>query len=669
MEKNWSKILFTLTGALSLFLISFFTTVKYTSSDPQLSLLTSQAILEQGTTNLYSYYNSVKPEEFSDGTWKYSLRKEENKVYYFYPIGTSVLAIPIVGIARVLGYDMLQKKDDALWQCLIASGCVALIFIGLLMIGKEYLPFNVALLLAFFFCVSTSIISAVALALWSFNFEMIFLLLAFYHIIRNKDHLGNVKGYKLGIFLYFAWFCRPSALPLLGIMAIWLYYVNKKQALYYSLSMLALYLPFGWYSLSHFHLIVPAYYHPLFWIHMMPPEQPFYERLAAILVSPARGLFLFTPALLIPLVGLLVRDIRKNSLYILCLILFLVHTFMLARQANWWGGWSFGPRLFVDALIPLFVMLVLVLHRFLKNYFILISFILLTIPGIWIHSVAGGFHKAALAWNDNPPIDEYVGFYTWNFDYPQMLADSVSNENKKNEYLLLSKLERGIHKLKFGDKVVFGLDNSACEVGRKVNALPAFSHLRLYCNQDTFEKDNVDTFYVTPNMLDVFMKDSHFVMKAPDARNLSEYIEAHKDEHIFIASKHELFAKMSDATLAFFKDRNSKLLKVKDTEGIVMHLHKGAILQELISETDKDPMVCEVNGKMVRLYSNGKTRASIQINGKECSINDGGFNIVCLNDQGEITDAARFNTHYIDVEYLYLFTFFRAKNNQERPRK
>jgi len=661
MRRAWLKILLTLIGAYILYFISYNSTVKYTFSDPQLTLLTSQSLLQNQSTNLYPYYTKVKPEDFADGNWKYSYWEKQKKVYYFYPIGTSILSIPVVALANSLGVDFIDKKSDAIWQCIISSACVCIIFLLLTLIASKFISYYYSLLASFIFCLSTSIISTVALALWSFNYEMIFILLCFLHIVNHKDDLKNIKGYKIGMYIFVAWLCRPSVLIVIGILAVCLFFINKKQLLYFILTLFIMYIPLGIYSFTHFNLSVPAYYHPLFWTHMPPSEQPFGERLVAILFSPARGLLLFTPVLILSFAGIIKKDIRKNPLYIISFIWVFIHAIMLARQANWWGGWSYGPRLFTDALIPLFIMLIISFKNSNRKIIFASTFILLSIPGVAIHSFVGANNKFTIKWNDNPPIDEHIDYYMWNFEYAQFLADSVSNENKKEEYQLLKKLDKGIHKLKQGDKVLFNINHIACAVGEKVNAQKDFKKIKLYCDVNELLQSKTDTFYITPNLLDVFMKDSNYVMQPPNMQTLANYIQANANYHIFMATKNDLFTKMSDGTKTFFRNQNSQLFNVKEGDGFVMHLYKGKIIQESIPEKEKNYFDYEINGKNVKVISNGKTVASIKVNGKEYSINDGGFNIVCIDNKGEVTDVARFNTHFIDAEYIYLFKFYRKK--------
>ncbi len=79
------------------------------------------------------------------------------------------------------------------------------------------------------------------------------------------------------------------------------------------------------------------------------------EGMAGTLVSPSRGLFVFSPwvALAIAVLPVSFRKIAPGSLVRwLCLAL-IPYLFVLSKYAVWWGGGCFGPRYWTDAA-PIF---------------------------------------------------------------------------------------------------------------------------------------------------------------------------------------------------------------------------------------------------------------------------------------------------------------------------
>jgi hypothetical protein len=80
------------------------------------------------------------------------------------------------------------------------------------------------------------------------------------------------------------------------------------------------------------------------------------ESLAGLLVSPARGLLVFTPIALIALWGLRVQA-RSMTLARILLAAVITHFAFMATWNEWHGGESFGPRLLTDLLPALFFFL------------------------------------------------------------------------------------------------------------------------------------------------------------------------------------------------------------------------------------------------------------------------------------------------------------------------
>ncbi|MEZ4643891.1 MAG: hypothetical protein R3E31_14360 [Chloroflexota bacterium] len=71
-----------------------------------------------------------------------------------------------------------------------------------------------------------------------------------------------------------------------------------------------------------------------------------------ITFSPGRGLSTFTPTLLWVLAGAVWQAVicASRPLALLLLAWMSLHALMITRFWNWWGGFSFGPRLLTELL-------------------------------------------------------------------------------------------------------------------------------------------------------------------------------------------------------------------------------------------------------------------------------------------------------------------------------
>ena len=82
--------------------------------------------------------------------------------------------------------------------------------------------------------------------------------------------------------------------------------------------------------------------------------------LAGNLVSPARGLFVFCPLVVLSVAGVVVRwrAGELTSFWKALAVIPVLQWIVISAFKHWWGGDSYGPRFFTD-LVPVFVVLAL----------------------------------------------------------------------------------------------------------------------------------------------------------------------------------------------------------------------------------------------------------------------------------------------------------------------
>jgi len=93
---------------------------------------------------------------------------------------------------------------------------------------------------------------------------------------------------------------------------------------------------------------LPPYYQPSFF----GANYFFWEALGGQLVSPARGLFVYSPVLLGSIAGAAIklRQRRFTALDLSLALAILAHWVVISTIRSWWGGHSYGPRFFTDML-------------------------------------------------------------------------------------------------------------------------------------------------------------------------------------------------------------------------------------------------------------------------------------------------------------------------------
>jgi hypothetical protein len=123
---------------------------------------------------------------------------------------------------------------------------------------------------------------------------------------------------------------------------------------------------FGVYSLTTFGSPIPPYF---LTSHLQSGvlgvetlQRSYLQALAGTLFSPGRGLFVYVPFLALVLVLAVVyrRQLVDKKLAWIAVGVSLAHWQLLSANRIWWGGQSFGPRLFSDVLVWLFLLAVMV---------------------------------------------------------------------------------------------------------------------------------------------------------------------------------------------------------------------------------------------------------------------------------------------------------------------
>jgi hypothetical protein len=148
--------------------------------------------------------------------------------------------------------------------------------------------------------------------------------------------------------------------------------------------------------------------------------------LAGHLVSPSRGLFVFSP--IIPfLVWLVLRNrshLPMRPLVALAALTAGVHLVVASAWANWWGGNSYGPRLLTD-IIPWLVLLAIAglaawREAGLKGWFTRAVCATLLIISVAIHA-RGAFSTDPYWWASQPFGLQEHPERVWDWRDPQFL--------------------------------------------------------------------------------------------------------------------------------------------------------------------------------------------------------------------------------------------------------
>jgi len=165
----------------------------------------------------------------------------------------------------------------------------------------------------------------------------------------------------------------------------------------------------------------------------MGAGNPKLDVLWLITFHPFRGIFVYSPMLLLGFLGvfwILMRDVARRSLAVLCLSCILFYLFFNSAYYMWWGGWSFSPR-HLAPTIPFFAAGLLPWLRHAAGRMLII---LTGIIGVTIHMLVnatepqppdGGWQEALLY----PDLSGFDYSAVFIQDTLQRISDSAFDSN------------------------------------------------------------------------------------------------------------------------------------------------------------------------------------------------------------------------------------------------
>jgi hypothetical protein len=268
-----------------------------------------------------------------------------------YPALPALMAAPVFFLCRLF-FDLNPAGVSAagkLTAALLSAIAVALLFAAFYRRASPRLSLVSALL----FGLGTSVYST-SQALWQHPAVLLFMVIAISALERVDALEGAgqlVPALTAALSLSLAAASRPAAVPMCAVLFLFLLHRARVHA------------P-GLIAIACVPAALVASYNTLFfgapWRFGAAMSGRFFsafpESIAGLLVSPARGLFVFTPIAVLALLSLLARA-RRSIFARGLLAAVLTHFFFMATWNEWHGGESFGPRLLTDLLPPLFFFL------------------------------------------------------------------------------------------------------------------------------------------------------------------------------------------------------------------------------------------------------------------------------------------------------------------------
>jgi hypothetical protein len=230
--------------------------------------------------------------------------------------------------------------------------CAAAAATFFLLIFVKFQRLPVALATTFIFSLCTSMWSVATRALWQHG-PLVFMLVTAMLLIQLASKRRSLIQYA-SLPLAMAYIIRPTAsIPIVVITSYVLIYY-RACFVRYALWAMLIAVPFIAFNLEIYGKILSHYYSGLSYAG----SSSFAEASVGNLISPSRGLFVYSPVLLFSLIGfaLAIREKVQRPLQFAYGIIVVAMFIAISLIPAWWAGHSFGPRYMTD-LVPFLAIL------------------------------------------------------------------------------------------------------------------------------------------------------------------------------------------------------------------------------------------------------------------------------------------------------------------------
>ncbi len=289
---------------------------------------------------------------------------------------------------------------------------------------RARIPLSRSLVLTFLFAFGTSANSSASRGLWA-HAPSLLLFLAAILVIGRLDTgkwfaaalAGLLSGTSFGV--------RPSALAVIGVLALPIAVRNWRWLFPYALGAVAGVAPVIAYHFAVYHSALSPYFKMTMSAANAPQN---YAALWGLLFSPSRGLFVFSPFLLFAFLRFAPSTLKRRPLSMIEIalaILAVAWWYGTGKWVYWWAGGSFGPRILCDLLPCLLILMIPVVEGMAwtgpgAQRATVAVFVILSAASIAIHARAAT-SQAVWQWNLTPvPIDAAPD-RVWSWKDPQFL--------------------------------------------------------------------------------------------------------------------------------------------------------------------------------------------------------------------------------------------------------
>ena len=332
--------------------------------------------------------------------------------------GAGLTALPVFAALRPFT-GPVGEQPVLMWYAskLVASLCVAGSGALLFLTAVRFVAVWPAVVVALSYGLGTGVWSTGSQALWQHGPNELYLVLGTYFLVRTTE--GPRWGALCGLAFAAATWCRPTGALVVVVVGVYLLLTDRRTLLAYVLAGLPLGVALLSYGMYYFGSPVEFGQLKMQQVAIDKTgsseiwQTAWWYGLLALMFSPSRGLFIFSPFLMFALAGVVAawrqavyRALRPLSVAVLAIWI------VESRHFDWWGGWSYGYRHIVDTVPLLCAFLIPVIEPVLRRrawvalYAPLVAWsVFVQVLGAFAYNLEGWNARRAL-WIEGPGIDE-----------------------------------------------------------------------------------------------------------------------------------------------------------------------------------------------------------------------------------------------------------------------
>lgn len=314
-----------------------------------------------------------------------------------YPVGAAIFALPfyvVPAIGKMPGNSWFTLELEKFAASFIVLTSVILFYFTVL----RFVPRSPALIISTIYALATSSFSVSSQALWQHGSSQLCLTAALYCLVRgSKEPMWTSSA---GFPAAFAVVCRPTDALLVAPMGLYVLFRQTRQFPRFLLCAIPPILFQLVYNNHYFDNPFRTQFEVVqkhFW------STPVFEGLANVLLSPSRGLFIYSPELIFAIIGMILSWRKSGTLLFRYLSIGVVANILLYSKFFYWlGGYTYGPRLLADITPILCLFLIEMKSLFTKSIF-KIAFLILAAFSITAHAI--GSYADHMRWNADLQIN------------------------------------------------------------------------------------------------------------------------------------------------------------------------------------------------------------------------------------------------------------------------